>query len=164
MYQGSAVDLGTTPGPGPFAACHSPSHTLFPVTLFSCTVNKARKGQKNIKKKKTYLCPWPTIYSLKWLICTLKKYLFCLCTLLLLQTNHIDCTSFSFPILHHHIHVVYCFSSSGSFVLTLCYLAHFSALVSNLSFFFYFPPSTVVSFFCNAKIILCPPESHRRAV
>ena len=29
----------------------TPSLTLFPVTLFSCTVNKARKGQKNIKKK-----------------------------------------------------------------------------------------------------------------
>ena len=34
--------------PGPFAACHSPSLTLFPVTLFSCPVNK---DQKNIFKK-----------------------------------------------------------------------------------------------------------------
>ena len=34
MCRGSAVDLGTTPGPGPSAACHSPFPTLFPVTLF----------------------------------------------------------------------------------------------------------------------------------
>ena len=40
------MDPGSTPGPGPPAACHSPSLTLFPVTLFSYPVNKARKGQK----------------------------------------------------------------------------------------------------------------------
>ena len=29
--EGSAADPGSTPGPGPFAACHSPSLTLLPV-------------------------------------------------------------------------------------------------------------------------------------
>ena len=38
--------------PGPFAACHSPSLIVFPVTLFSCPVNKARKGQKKKKNGK----------------------------------------------------------------------------------------------------------------
>ena len=35
MCRGSAADPGSTPGLGPFAAWHSPSLTLFPVTLFS---------------------------------------------------------------------------------------------------------------------------------
>ena len=43
---GSAADSGSTPGPGPPAACHPPSLTLPPVTLFNYPVNKARKGQK----------------------------------------------------------------------------------------------------------------------
>ena len=56
MCQGSAADLGSTPGPGPLAACHSPSLTLFPVTLFSCTINKARK--KKTKKRSGMLKKW----------------------------------------------------------------------------------------------------------
>ena len=44
MCWGSA---GSTPGLGPFAACHFPSLSLFPVPLFTCTVNKVIKGQKN---------------------------------------------------------------------------------------------------------------------
>ena len=56
MCRGSAVDPVSTPGPGPFAACHSPSLTPFPVTLFSCTINKARKGQKQYLKKKKISC------------------------------------------------------------------------------------------------------------
>ena len=31
MCQGSAADPGSTPELGPFAACHSPSLSLFPV-------------------------------------------------------------------------------------------------------------------------------------
>ena len=52
MYRGSAADPGSTPGPGPFAACHSPSLTLFPVTLFSYPVNKAKNKQTNKQTKK----------------------------------------------------------------------------------------------------------------
>ena len=53
MCRGSAVDLGSTPGPGPFAACRSLSLALFPVTLFSCTINnKARKGPPKKRKIK----------------------------------------------------------------------------------------------------------------
>ena len=43
----SAADLGLAPGLGPLAAHQSLSLSLFPVTLFSCTINKAIKGQKN---------------------------------------------------------------------------------------------------------------------
>ena len=56
MCWGSAAEPGSTPGPGPLAACHSPSLTLFPVTLFSFPINKARKRpkkKKNLKKKTT---------------------------------------------------------------------------------------------------------------
>ena len=52
MSRGSAADPGSTPGLGPFAACHSLSLTLFPVKLFISTVNKARKKAKKILKKK----------------------------------------------------------------------------------------------------------------
>ena len=52
LCRGSAGDQGSTPGPGPFAGCHSPFLTLFPVTLFSYPVNKARKGQTKKKKGK----------------------------------------------------------------------------------------------------------------
>ena len=38
-----AVDLGLTPGPGPFAVCYSPYVSCH---IFSCTVNEAIKGQK----------------------------------------------------------------------------------------------------------------------
>ena len=53
MFRDSAADWGSTPGLGPFAAGHSPSPTLFPVTLFSYTVNKAKNGQKKKNKKFT---------------------------------------------------------------------------------------------------------------
>ena len=53
MCRGSAADLGSTPGPGPFAACHSPSLTLFPVYLFTCTIEiKPERPKKYLKKKK----------------------------------------------------------------------------------------------------------------
>ena len=45
--RGSTVDRGLTPGPGPFAACHSPSLTLFPVTIFKLYCHYSQKGQKN---------------------------------------------------------------------------------------------------------------------
>ena len=51
----SAVDLGSTPDLGPFAACHSPSLSLFPVTLFSCTINKAIKTPKKILKEEIHI-------------------------------------------------------------------------------------------------------------
>ena len=49
MCRGSAADPGLTPELGPFAVCHSPSLSL-PVSchIFSCSINKAIKGQKNI--------------------------------------------------------------------------------------------------------------------
>ena len=56
MCRGSAADPGSTPGPGPFAACHSLSLTLFPVKLFICTINKARKRPK---KKELNVCSAP---------------------------------------------------------------------------------------------------------
>ena len=43
---------GWIPSLRPFAACHSPSLTLFPVTLFSCTVSKAKKAKEIQKKNK----------------------------------------------------------------------------------------------------------------
>ena len=52
MGPGSAADPGSAPGPGPFATCRSPSLALFPVALFGCPVSEARKGPKNIIKKK----------------------------------------------------------------------------------------------------------------
>ena len=67
MCWSSAVDLRLTFGWGPFATCHSPSLTLFPVTLFSCTVNKkTQKGQKNTKISKCsyYLIIMRTFWSM----------------------------------------------------------------------------------------------------
>ena len=46
IYRGcvlAAVDPGSTPSLGPFAARHSSSLILFPVRVFSCPINKAKK-------------------------------------------------------------------------------------------------------------------------
>ena len=52
MYRGfvlAATDPGSTPGLGPFAACHSHALILFPVKEFSCPINKKPEGQKELK-------------------------------------------------------------------------------------------------------------------
>ena len=58
MCQGSAADLGSTPSPGPFAACHTPSLSPCFCHIFSCTFNKAIKRPQKLLSGKEWTHSW----------------------------------------------------------------------------------------------------------